>query len=61
MWSRIYTVIGGLALFGYGVATLAGWEIGTLGAETPAQAAARHASGGHRTHTSAFWFFRGGK
>ncbi len=59
MWTRIYAVVGGLLLLGYGVAAVAGWEVGSLGSETAAQAAARHASGGHRAH--AFWFFRGGK
>jgi hypothetical protein len=62
MWARIYSIIGGVALFGYGLTTLAGEELFTLSAETPAQAAQRHATGGHRSHSSSFfWFFRGGK
>ncbi len=63
MWARIYSIIGGVALFGYGMTTLTGHELFTISSETPAQAAAaRHASGGHRSHSgSFFWFFRGGK
>lgn len=60
MWSRIYLVAGSLLLSGYAVSAISGWEIDSFGRETPAQAAARHASGGHRSH-SYFWFFRGGK
>ena len=59
MLTRIYAVIGPVVLILYAVAASSGWEIGTLGRETPAQAQSRHASGGHRSHT--FWFFRGGK
>ncbi|MFL5339496.1 MAG: hypothetical protein ACJ8F7_04945 [Gemmataceae bacterium] len=59
MLTRIYAVFGGLVLLLYGVAAVTGYEIGTLGQETPTQAAARHAAGGHRAHT--FWLFRGGK
>jgi hypothetical protein len=59
MWSRIYAVVGSMVLLGYGAAAWTGWEFGTLGRETPQQAAARHAAGGHRA--SSFWFFRGGK
>ena len=59
MWSRIYAIIGGLVLGTYGMAAWSGWEVGTLGQETAQQAAARHSSGGHRSHS--FWIFRGGK
>jgi hypothetical protein len=60
MWSRIYLIAGSLLLGSYGVAAVTGWEIDSFGRETPTQAAARHASGGHRSH-GYFWFFRGGK
>ena len=59
MLSRIYAVIGSTVLVLYGAAAWSGWEVGTMGRETPAQAQTRHASGGHRSHT--YWFFRGGK
>jgi hypothetical protein len=61
MWTRIYAVLGSLVLLGYGFAAMTGREIGTLGSETPQQAAARHAAGGHRSHGYGFFFFRGGK
>jgi len=60
MWSRIYLIAGSLLMGSYGVAAVSGWEIDSLSRETAAQAASRHASGGHRSH-SYFWFFRGGK
>jgi hypothetical protein len=59
MWTRIYAVVGSLVLLGYGTAAWMGWEFGTMDRETPSQAAARHASGGHRSHS--VWIFRGGK
>lgn len=59
MLTWIYAAVGPAVLIGYAVTAWSGWEVGTLGRETPAQAQSRYASGGHRSHT--YWFFRGGK
>jgi hypothetical protein len=59
MLNKVYPLLGVVLLGLYGAAAVRGWEWGTSGRETAAQATARHQSGGHRST----WIsgYRGGK
>jgi hypothetical protein len=59
MFQKLYLLLGTAVLGVYGTAAFMGWETGGYGRETSQQAAARHASGGHRL----FWIssYRAGK
>jgi hypothetical protein len=59
MLSKLYLALGAGLLGLYTTASFMGWEVGTPSRETPQQAAARQASGGHRF----LWIssYRGGK
>ena len=62
MLKTIYIAVASLLLSLYLLGTILGWEVGGYSRESAAAAAARQSSGGHRTHSS-FWYFgfRGGK
>jgi hypothetical protein len=59
MMTKLYALLGTGILGFYTTAGVMGWEQGGYGKETPEQAKARHASGGHRT--GYYSIFRGGK